>query len=125
MENRITEFVLEKTTNVDYPATETDLGKGKEKIGEEHASTEENLKSSYNAVSKNGDTLEISEAGRILGEQKNVDNQPLSGKSSSADPEKKISDSVLAGYSKAQLKQLYVSKKITKQQYDRFLKKAK
>lgn len=125
MDNIITESVSGKTTNTSNPPTEIDVRKGKEKIGEEYVGKEVSLKKNYNAVSKNGDTLELSEAGRALGEQKDVDNQSFSGKSGITDSVKKISDIALARYSKAQLKQLYASKKITKQQYERFQKKAK
>ena len=54
---------------------------------------------SYDAVSKNGDTLQLSSTG------------------------KKLSAVALAGYPEAKLKQLYNSKEITKQQYDSIIKK--
>lgn len=46
---------------------ETDLGKVKEQTGGKYANMEIRLKKKYNAISKNGDTLEISEAGKSLG----------------------------------------------------------
>lgn len=54
---------------------------------------------SYDAVSKNGDTLQLSSIG------------------------KKLSSVALAGYPETKLKQMYNNKEITKQQYDSIIKK--
>lgn len=81
----------ERTEKV-YVSTEK-TGKSIEK------GTEKSTEKTEKFRSKNGDTLELSEAG------------------------KKISDSVLMGYSEAKLKQLYNNRKISKQQYERIMKR--
>lgn len=125
MDNKITEAVFGITENVGNPSKGIDSGKAKEQTGGKYASMEISLKRNYNAISKNGDTLELSEAGRSLGVHTDMENLPSSGRNSIAGSSKKISDVALAGYSKTQLKQLYANKKITKQQYERILKKIK
>ena len=64
MDNKITESALEKTANV---GNGSDLRKVKEQTKGKYVSMEINLKRNYNAISKNGDTLELSEAGRSMG----------------------------------------------------------
>lgn len=123
MDNRITEPVSGKTVITENQTQETGLGKAKEQAGGKYGGMEIDLKRTYNAISKNGDTVEISEAGRKLGVE--TEHLSQSGKSSAADSAQKIPDVALAGYSKAKLKQLYASKKITKQQYERMLKRIK
>lgn len=125
MDNKITEHVLGKTVNTENLPKETDSGKVKEQTGGKYASMDISLKKNYNAISKNGDTVEISEAGRSLGVHTETEDLSISGRSSIKGSGQKIPDVALAGYSKAKLKQLYASKKITKQQYERILKKIK
>lgn len=62
----------------------------------------------YDAVSKNGDTLELSDVGKAMEKDGG-----------------KILDSTLSGYSESKLKQLYIQKTITKQQYDKAMEKRK
>lgn len=52
-----------------------------------------------------------------------MEHPSLSGKKVISDSVKKISDHILTGYSEAKLKQLYANREITKQQYDRIMKK--
>lgn len=78
------------------------------------------LKKHYDAVSKNGDTLELSRAGKLM--EQNSDKNIAAAKNSAGG---KISDTMLSGYSDAKLKQLYSQKAITKQQYDKAVKKRK
>ena len=125
MENKITESFLRKTANAENLSKGADLGKVKKRTEGERSGMEISLKRNYNAISKNGDTLELSEAGRTLGVHTEAENMSPSDKSSMEGSGKKIADVALAGYSKTQLKQLYVSKKITKQHYERILKKQK
>lgn len=93
--------------------------------GGEYVGMEISLKRNYNAISKNGDTLELSEAGKTLGVHTEMENLFPSGRNSLAGSVKKIPDVAFAGCSKSKLKQLYASKKITKLQYERMLKKIK
>lgn len=125
MENKITESVFRNTENVMNPPKGEDIVKVKKQIGGEYTGKEIELKRNYSAISKNGDTLELSEAGRSLGVHTEMEHLPVSGRSSIGGSGKNIPDVTLAGYSKTKLKQLYVSKKITKQQYERILKKIK
>ncbi|MCI8299883.1 MAG: hypothetical protein HFI69_05960 [Lachnospiraceae bacterium] len=125
MNNKITESILGKTVNTENSPKEADLGKAKEQTGGKHASMEISLRRNYNAISKNGDTLEISEAGKLLGVHTEMEDLTPSGRNSIACSTQKIPDVALAGYSKTKLKQLYASNKITKQQYERMLKKMK
>lgn len=97
----------------------------KEQAGGEYAGAEVSLTRNYNAISKNGDTLELSEEGKSMAAHTDMEQPSLSSKSDITDSGKKIPDVTLAGYSKAKLKQLYASKKISKQQYERVLKKIK
>lgn len=57
-----------------------------------------NRKNNYNAISKNGDTLELSEAGRTQGVYTEKKNSPLSGRSGIANSGKMIPDVALTGY---------------------------
>lgn len=123
--DKITKSVLTKTENARNLPKGANLGKGREQTEGEYASMEINFKRNYNAISPNGDTLELSEAGRSLGGQTETEHLSLFGRSSIAGSGKKIPDVALTGYSKGKLKQLYVSKKITKQQYENMLKKIK
>ena len=67
MENKITESFLRKTANAENLSKGADLGKVKKRTEGERSGMEISLKRNYNAISKNGDTLELSEAGRTLG----------------------------------------------------------
>lgn len=121
----ITESVLVKTADAGDLPKGADSGseKVKEQAGGEYAGAEVSLTRNYNAISKNGDTLELSEEGKSMGAHTDMEQPSLSSKSDITDSGKKIPDVTLAGYSKAKLKQLYASKKISKQQYERVLKK--
>lgn len=123
----ITESVLAKTADTGNLTKVADSGleKVKEQTGGEYAGAEVSLKRNYNAISKNGDTLELSEEGKSLGSHTEMQQRTLTGRNSTADSGKNIPDTALAGYSKAKLKQLYASKKISKQQYERIMKKIK
>ena len=94
-----------------------------EKTAQETTSTKGNPKRNYNAISKDGDTLELSETGKKLGIRANIENLSFSGEKTNTDSGKKISDAALSGYSETKLKQLYASKQITKQQYEHSIKK--
>lgn len=123
MENKILDSVLIPTNVTGNPVNEMSAGDRKKKTEEGYGSKEIELKRNYDAVSKNGDTLELSEDGKKLGKHPDRKNPSLSGKKITSDSGKKISYSILAGCSEAKLKQLYANKEITKQQYDRFMKK--
>ena len=73
------------------------------------------------AVSRNGDTLELSQAGSRLGDKGDAGSSP--GKKVIAESNGQISEAVLSGYSRSKLRQLYADKQITRQQYERVLKK--
>ncbi|MEY8392314.1 hypothetical protein AALA98_13280 [Lachnospiraceae bacterium 45-W7] len=123
MDNKVTKSVLEKTVNAENSSQGAVSGKVKGHARGEYVNMEISLKKNYNAISKNGDTLEISEEARLLGVHTETEHLPLSDKNSITGSGKKIPDAALAGYSKEKLKQLYASKQITKQQYERILKK--
>lgn len=123
MESKTLDSVL-KSTNVEgNPVNKMPAGERKKKTEEGYGRNEIELKRNYDAISKNGDTLELSEEGKSMGEHPEMDNPALSGKRVISDSGKKLSDSILAGCSEAKLKQLYANKEITKQQYDRIMKK--
>lgn len=126
MSNNITDFISQKTTTmVNTPNTpsETETDKTKENTKEEHNSEKVPLKKNYDAISKNGDTLELSEAGKAL--SINMNNTSISGENNANNSGKKLSDAALIGYPEAKLKQLYLNKVITKQQYQGILQKRK
>lgn len=77
----------------------------------------------YRNISKNGDTLELSETGRKLGGQKQTVNASQSAKKVISESGGSIPDSSLASYSETKLRQMYSNKEITKQQYDRVMKR--
>lgn len=98
MESKTVDLGLKETDVRRNTVSEMPAGDRRKKVEEAYGSKEAGLKKCYDAVSKNGDTLELSTSG------------------------KKLSDSMLAGCSEAKLKQLYTDKEITKQQYDRIMK---
>ena len=93
----------------------------REKISGNDASVEISLKKKYEAVSKNGDTLELSDTGKTIGKYADT-NISSDFKKVISDSGKKISDSTLLGYSESKLRQLFAQKAITKQQYDKVIK---
>lgn len=125
MESKTIDSVLRTTEVTKNPADEVSAGGRKKKTEEEYGNKEVELKKNYDAVSKNGDTLELSEAGKKMKEHSDMDNPSLSANKVISDSSKKISDNILSGYSEAKLKQLYANNEITKQQYDRIIKKKK
>ena len=123
MESKTLDSVLKPTNVTGNPVSEMSAGDRKKKTEEGYGGKEIELKRNYDAISKNGDTLELSEDGKKLGKHPNMENPSISGKKVISDSGKKISDSILASCSEAKLKQLYANKEITKQQYDRFIKR--
>ena len=105
------------------PADEMQTGDRKKRTDEGYGTKEVELKKNYDAVSRNGDTLELSEEGKRRGEHTDMEHPSLAAKKVISDSGKKISDHILTGYSEAKLKQLYANREITKQQYDRIMKK--
>ena len=93
------ESVSENRVNMDITVNKIKPGSGWEKAGKTYVCEAKSQEKREKFMSKNGDTLELSAVG------------------------KKISDSVLMGYSKVKLKQLYSNQKISKQQYDRIIKR--
>ncbi len=75
-------------------------------------SEQNNDNKKYTAVSKNGDTLELSGVGK----KNSVTLKSINNTSSST---QEISDATLSTYSSVKLKQLYSQNEITKQQYDK------
>lgn len=89
----------------------------KVKISENNEQSSNNKK--YTSISKNGDTLELSEAGKKnAAALQNVSNINSSNSSSSSSTQN-ISDATLASCSTSKLQQLYSQNAITKQQYDK------
>ena len=125
MESKKLDSVLRTTEVTRTPANEMSAEDRKKKMEEGYGNKEVEMKRNYDAISKNGDTLELSEEGKKRGEHSDMDKSSLSAKKVIQESGKKISDSILAGYSEAKLKQLYANKEITKQQYDRMMKKKK
>ena len=72
-------------------------------------------------ISRDGDTLEISTNGEKQSMQ--MRRESVNDKLIISESEKK-SDAELSSCSKAQLKQLYNARRITKQQYEKFMKSA-
>lgn len=125
MESKSLDSILRTTEIKRTQVNEMSAGDRKKKTEEEYGDKEIEMKKSYDAISKNGDTLELSEEGKKMGEYSDTDNPSLSTKKIITDSGKNISDSILAGYSEAKLKQLFANKEISKQQYDRIIKKKK
>ncbi|MDE6015802.1 MAG: hypothetical protein K2H41_08925 [Acetatifactor sp.] len=125
MESKALDSVLRTTEVMRNPADEISAGDRKKKTEEGYGNKEVELIRNYDAISKNGDTVELSEEGRQLGVHMDKGNSSLSGKKIFSDAGKKITDNILTGYSEAKLRQLYANKEITKQQYDRIIKKRK
>lgn len=125
MSNRIADIGMEKT--VDTKSAEA----GKKSTGQQNANHEKIAKGygaagkhderKYKAVSKNGDTLELSEAGSRLGGKGGADASP--GKKIIAEADGQISDEALSKYSKSKLRRLYAGRQISRQQYERAMKK--
>lgn len=125
MESKNIDSVLRTTEVTKTPTDEMSAGDRKKKMEEGYGNKEVEMKRNYDAISKNGDTLELSEEGKKMGDHSDMDKSTLSAKKVIQESGKKISDSILAGYSEAKLKQLYSNKEISKQQYDRIIKMRK
>lgn len=109
MSNRITETGAEKTMVMENAKVEKN-SEGQqnvkcEKTEKGNETGEKRDERKYEAVSRDGDTLE------------------LSGKKVIAETGGQISDAVLSGYSKSKLRQLYAEEQISRQQYERAMKK--
>lgn len=74
----------------------------------------------YTAVSKDGDTLEISEDTKTGNSKENKHGIAVNNSAKNA---VKVTDAALAKCSKSKLKQLLQNGQISKQQYDKALKK--
>lgn len=125
MESKALDSVLRTTDATRNSGDEISAGDRKKKTQEEYGNKEVELTKKYDAVSKNGDTLELSEDGKKMGEHSDMNNSAHSVKKIISDSGKKMSDNTLISYSEAKLKQLYANKEITKQQYERILKRKK
>lgn len=125
MENKALDSVSRTTEVMKNPADEMTAGDRKKKTEEKGENKEVELKKKYDAISKNGDTLELSKEGKKLGGHPDVDTPSHLTKKVISDSGKNLSDSILTGYSDTKLKQLFANKEITKQQYDRIMKKKK
>lgn len=125
MSNRIIEVGLEKTIATEKTETQKKNTDGadrkREKIEKGYGCMGKNSERKYKAVSRNGDTLELSQAGSRLGDKGDAGASP--GKKVIAESNGQISEAVLSGYSRSKLRQLYADKQITRQQYERVLKK--
>lgn len=85
---------------------------------EEKTATEiETQNRNYSAVSKDGDTLEISETG------KNDKNKVTVTENTDVQNGSQMTDAALVKCSKVRLKQLFQKGKITKQQYEKAMRK--
>lgn len=78
MGNMTLESVLKTAADTNNVSMEQKPTNGKETVmekqdGKEQIRRENDLKRTYNAISENGDTVEISEVGRSLQVQKNTD----------------------------------------------------
>lgn len=73
MESKTLDPVLGTTEAGRYPINEIQIGDRKKRMGESYGNKEVKLKKNYDAVSKNGDTLELSEKGKRLGENSDMD----------------------------------------------------
>lgn len=125
MESKALDSISRTTEITRNPADEMTAVDGKKKTEEGYGNKELDLKKNYDAISKNGDTLELSEEGKKMGEHSDKGDSSIPAKKIFSDSGKKIPDSMLASCSEAKLKQLYANKEITKQQYDRMIKKKK
>lgn len=119
MESKALNSIMRTTEVTRNPVDEMSTEQSKKMTEERYENKEVELKRNYDTISKNGDTLELSEEGKNMGEH------PDKNKKIISDSGKTLSDSVLTSYSEAKLKQLYADKEITKQQYDRIIKKKK
>lgn len=95
------------------------------KTREGHGAGETGPKKKYDAVSRNGDTLELSENGKKMAGHPGMGGSSLSGKKIISVAGKKLSETVLAGFSEAELKRLCANNEITRQQYVRIMKRKK
>ena len=125
MSSRIAEIGMEKPVaaeNTEVEKKRTDKQKvNNEKIDKGYGAAGKHDERKYKAVSKNGDTLELSEAGSRLGGKGGADVSP--GKKVIVEAGGQISDAALSKYSKPKLRQLYASRQISRQQYERAMKK--
>lgn len=83
------------------------------------------LKRKFDAMSKDGDTLELSDTGKIIGQRSEINKELINNLPKSSNltgGNTKMSAVSLASCSEAKLKQLYAQKAITKQQYDKAMK---
>lgn len=127
MSNRI--VIAEAGMEKPMAAEKTEAGKksadqqniNNEKIEKGYGAAGKHNERKYKAVSRNGDTLELSEAGNRLGGKGGADASP--GKKVIAEVAGQISDAALSKYSKSKLRKLYASRQISRQQYERALKK--
>ena len=125
MSNRIAEIGMEKPVaaeNIEMGKKSADMQSvNHEKIEKGYGEAGKRIERKYTAVSKNGDTLELSEAGSRLGGKGGADASP--GKKVIAEASGQISDAALSKYSKSKLRKLYASRQISRQQYERAMKK--
>lgn len=119
MGRKITDILGEKKTLVEQTGKEQ---KHLDKVNKEEMNAKSGIKKRYEAISKNGDTLELSEAGKALEQNRELGSAD-NAKMVISDSATRISDSTLAGYSESKLRQLYAQRSITKQQYDKAMKK--
>lgn len=123
MESKVLDSVLRGAGVRREPVDEIQTGDRKRGTEEGYGTKEVELKKNYDAVSRNGDTLELSEEGKRRREHTDMDQPSVSGEKVISGSGKKISDNILTGYSETKLKQLYANREITKQQYDRIMKR--
>lgn len=123
MESKTLDSVLGATEVRRNTVDEMQVGDKNKKTEGSYGNKDVELRKGYDTISKDGDTLELSEQGKRWLKRPYVDKTSISGNKIITSSGKKISDSLLTGYSEAKLKQLYASKEITKQQYNRIIKK--
>lgn len=104
MESKTLDSVLKPTNVTGNPVNEMSAGDRKKKMEEGYRGKEIELKKNYDAISKNGDTLELSKDGKKLGKHADMENPSLFGKKVISDSGKKISGSILTGCLEAKLK---------------------
>lgn len=80
MESKALDSALKATNVAINPADEISAGDRKKKAEEGYGNKAVELKRGYDAISKNGDTLELSDVGRILGENLNQGNSSTAAK---------------------------------------------
>lgn len=98
IETKTLDSVLKGTDITANSAKEVATVEKKQSQSNEYVNKDITLEKKYDAISKNGDTLELSENGKKLGEHINMEHTSLSREKAIPSTGKQVPESILSGY---------------------------